>query len=836
MALFSRLLPNKTEKTPKAAPFIQDTLPFTEIVDNVIALKDGGYAVVMGMGGININLMSAGDKQGLHRQLSTLFNILVGHKFQLLALIHPRDVRPLLNNLAEFRASGSSPDSEHAPSSSPSSSPSTSSGSISGSISGRGPSARLIEQSFLEEDFLKDLAGEGGITSRRYYFVVHLDPRQFAKGDSGSSILDDFKEALWMKKETETTQPLDMLSGGKLPTVARNYALGLTDLLKDSLGSVGFNGYVPGRGEIIQLLTYLLGGVGYGDTPADICSPPEWEVTPNHIRLGRPDISQENRRNTHTAKGRYVSGLYSTSMPMRVSMGWLDQLIKMPEQMVVSINFDLWPPDKVERKLSGKAGLIDALEMGGGLGHAEGHRLNYQKTSAHLMMEALAKESESIGFCGVRVLVQAASQAELKSRQARIQQKMRQLRLEPATALLNQEQFLWSTLPLGHDPIATDRSRRNMTTSAMVCAIPNTVMDLGFQSGSVLGMNMQDRSLVVVDRFSLTSYHKVIIAETGAGKTVSEFIETIRGLLQGYRYIWIDPQNTGMPQMMAMTGGEIIDLGPRGNAILNPLDRKAKGGVEATLAEQISFLVALLQLMANRTFSAIEESHLSKAIQSCYALHEAPILSDLLALFDDHNLSQLREELDRYIDPEVFGPMFNGHTNVGLDNACISFNIRDLEERLLRPIRVFQAIHYTWSWIKASLWPPKVLVIDEFGLLLRFPDVAQYVRDLFKRGRAFGLSVVAIDQNPDNFLDNPFGRQILENAAIWQLMKMTPIAAKKITEHLDLTEGEYLTLIGAKPGEAILVIEGQKRTHMRFTLSKAQLDALSTRPEDVTDL
>ncbi len=199
---------------------------------------------------------------------------------------------------------------------------------------------------------------------------------------------------------------------------------------------------------------------------------------------------------------------------------------------------------------------------------------------------------------------------------------------------------------------------------------------------------------------------------------------------------------------------------------------------------------------------------------------------------DNLGLGRLAEELERFVAPDVYGNLFNGQTNVILGDArCISFNLRDLDEAQLRPIRVFQAMDYTWSWIRRSRWPPKVMVVDEIGLLLRFPDIAQYVRDLYKRGRAFGLSVVAIDQNPANFIDNPFGRQMIENAAIIQLMKQNELGVEKLRQHFRLTRGEVDSLLSAEPGDALLIVEG-KRLHMRFAMSEKQLERLSTRPEE----
>lgn len=768
-------------------PYIQDLLPFIGVQGNIIVNRDETYSMVLTLSGLNLHLMSGGEKQALHRRLGSIFNLLEGHKSQLLATVRTRDVKPLINELATAR------DHETVP--------------------------NLIEQAYIEEDFLNKLSREGGIISRDYYLIVRLGKNTGQDDEEEKLTLwDEFMIAFGVSKKTKATIQSQTV---RIPEAIRDRAGVLADTLIDGLRGIGFSAALSTEKEIEDLLQYLLNGVGSGGDLVDRCVPPRWEVEGNHLRLG---------------DSLYVAGLYGTTFPMHVRVGWLEQLIKQPEQMVISVHFDILTGAKAEKALSGKASLLEAMEMAGSGGgsqqRVEGFRRAYQMQSANLMMDALAREEEKIGFLSVRVLVQAESEPALTRRVRRLEQKLSELRLMPASALLRQDTFLFSCLPLAMDTIAGDTSRRNATTSGMVCTIPNVVMDLGHHSGMVLGINKQDRSLVVLDRFKLTSYHKVCIAETGSGKSVSEAIETIRGLLRGWQYVWFDPQNTLMPQLVAMTGGEIIDLGPSGNAIINPLDRN--GTDSTSLSEKIIFITALIQLMAERTLDAAEKSRLARAIKHCYDdnPYRTPILQDLVAILSGEGLAGLAEELERFIDPHIYGTMFNGETNVALGNRHISFNLRDLDESQLRPIRIFQALEYTWGWIRSSRWPPKVMVVDEIGLLLRFPDIAQYVRDLFKRGRAFGLSVVAIDQNPANFIENSFGRQMIENAALVQLMKQNEIGVDLLRQHFNLTQGEVDLLLAAEPGDALLIVEG-KRLHMRYSISEAQLDMLSTRPEEV---
>lgn len=771
------------ENGQKAAVYIQDVLPFVGAQRNLVVNRDGTYSLVIALSGLNLQLMSIGERQGMHRRLAIIFNLLEGYKFQLMAVVRTRDVKPLVDQLAEARRDETVP--------------------------------HLIEQSYQEEDYLNELAREGGIISRGYFLVVRLSKASPDEQDQQEeSLWDEFMISFGFKKRGQARLTQTTVS---VPLAVRDRANLLTETLVEQLRSLGFAAHAATEREIEELIRYILNGTGEGSDFMDRCVPTEMETKENYLRLGDT----------------YAAGLYATTFPIRVKMGWLESLIKQPEQMIVSVHVDLLPSHQVERKLSGKASLLEALDMAAQQRqNVEQRRLDIQRESAEVMMRALADETENIGFLSVRVLAQAPSVDLLTRRMRRLDQKLRELRLSPANALLHQDRFLISCLPLAMDTIASDFNRRNATTSGLVCAVPNVVMDLGHRGGVVLGINKQDRSLVVLDRFKLTSYHKITIAETGGGKTMAEFIETIRGLLRGWRYVWFDPQNTGMPQMMRLTGGEIIDLGPDGGVILNPMDMGAVGGVQGSLTERVLFLTALIQLMAERNLDAAEKSKLARAIRHCYEINHKPILKDLTTILPSEGLGRLAEELERFVAPDVYGSLFNGHTNVMLNSHCISFNLRDLDEAQLRPIRVFQALDYTWSWIRKSRWPPKVMVVDEIGLLLRFNDIAQYVRDLYKRGRAFGLSVVAIDQNPANFIDNQFGRQMIENAAIIQLMKQNELGVEKLRQHFKLTQGEVDSLLGAEPGDALLIVEG-KRLHMRFSMSERQLQGLSTRPEDV---
>jgi hypothetical protein len=232
-------------------------------------------------------------------------------------------------------------------------------------------------------------------------------------------------------------------------------------------------------------------------------------------------------------------------------------------------------------------------------------------------------------------------------------------------------------------------------------------------------------------------------------------------------------------------------------------------------------------------FDSLDLTALSSAIRDSFVELKLgmPILSDLFPFLAAEGALNLVSNLEQYVDPEVFGKLFNGYTNVALDRRFISFNVKDLGEELLRPIRIFQTINFTWGMVRA-IRRPRMFCVDEFGLLVQnFSDVGNYVRDLFMRGRAFYLSMTAVVQNVTSLLDYQAALQCVENADRVILMRQQKTAIHRLKAHFELTDGQVYTLLGAEAGEALELIEG-RWLHVRYSIAPQHLKAFDTRPQE----
>ncbi|HEX2911055.1 MAG TPA: hypothetical protein VH186_09625 [Chloroflexia bacterium] len=259
-------------------------------------------------------------------------------------------------------------------------------------------------------------------------------------------------------------------------------------------------------------------------------------------------------------------------------------------------------------------------------------------------------------------------------------------------------------------------------------------------------------------------------------------------------------------------GGEGAEVGGKaagqGAAVPSPVWYPAREWREA-LAKEFR-----KRVLEESLFSPLDKTAREPAIRDAFVELKAgmPILADLLPFLAAEGAGGLAANLEQFVDPEIYGPLFNGFTNIRLigQSRFICFNVRDLPEDLLRPIRMFEIVSYTWNIVR-SLRKRRMFICDEFGLLSQAaPDVCSYMRQLFQRGRFFGLAMTIIVQNITNILDNREALQCAENCGRRILMRQTKEAINRLMDYYDLTLSQAELLLSAHPGVSLQLIADRK--------------------------
>src|SRR4029078_11749950 len=112
---------------------------------------------------------------------------------------------------------------------------------------------------------------------------------------------------------------------------------------------------------------------------------------------------------------------------------------------------------------------------------------------------------------------------------------------------------------------------RNMDTTSLATTFPFTTAELSSDTGILYGINSQNDSFIIFDRFSLENSNLTVFATSGAGKSFFVKLESLRSLMMGAEIIVIDPENE-YKAIAEATGGEYISFSFSSPSKINPFD------------------------------------------------------------------------------------------------------------------------------------------------------------------------------------------------------------------------------------------------------------------------
>jgi len=556
----------------------------------------------------------------------------------------------------------------------------------------------------------------------------------------------------------------------------------------------------------------------------DIIAPGALEVDTDFIKIGN----------------KYYRTLFTTINRRFVEVNWLSSLINFDASQTVSMY--IYPSDGKEilddlrRKITEmEAELTTDIQRGRIVNPATQAKLE----DAMNLQADLVKGEERFFQMGLYMTLSAGNKDDLDRITKNLEAAMGALMvLTKKTSYQSEDAFI-TTLPLGVDKL---NLTRNMDTTSLATTFPFVSSDLSDDKGIMYGINEHNGSLIIFDRFSMQNYNSVVFATAGAGKSYMIKLEALRSLMMGTEIIVIDPENE-YKDLCEAVGGQYIAFGYGEASKINPFDLSlvVEEG-ENALNSKILTLHKLFKIMLGE-MDPVEESILDRAIVDAYKMKgvtpdpesqgkEAPLIEDLyksLVGMEDQKAAGLAARLEKYIKGSFAG-IFNQKTTVNLNNEFVVFGVRNLEESL-RPIAMHIILDYIWTIVKKEL-RKRILVVDEAWYLMQYPDSAAFLRGIVKRGRKYYLGVTTITQDVDDFLQTPYGKEIVTNSAIQILLKQHSAAIDQVGEVFYLSEGEKQLLLSADKGEGIF-FAGQNHVAIRVVASEDEHKLITSNPEEI---
>ncbi|MCU6603809.1 ATP-binding protein [Peribacillus frigoritolerans] len=531
---------------------------------------------------------------------------------------------------------------------------------------------------------------------------------------------------------------------------------------------------------------------------------------------------------------------------------WLSKLYRFKGNITITTHYKPVPADKMINHVSNSITELD-VRLDAPLSPRRKTETKNKLTAAQNTLDKLMDgDNNQIFHVHTYIHIQEASQDKLESLTQKLNGLLWQLGLKPYVPLDNMNVAFESALPINKNNLP-QYTYRNMDTEAASSMMPYDESEILEEDGIIKGKNATTGSVVLVDQYRLKNHNEFVLGMSGAGKSFYMKIDMLRHFMHGYRIFIIDPERE-YKDLIKKIGGQLIIISSMSGTIINPLevmhskidsinqdqddDEEEEETKQSLLHQKIARIKVFFSLLKKDITpleSALIEDSLIKTYNdkditwetdfSTKTSKDFPILGDLYKNIEEQQDSRLEDFL-AILKTFVSGSnslMFNGHTNVNLDNDLICFDLKDLEEESdVQPAAMFNVLSFLWDEITKDRTTFKRLYVDEAHIMADpdNPRAMKFLFNIYKRIRKYKGGATAATQQIADYLSavegkRNYGKAIIGNSQSKFIMTLEESDIKDLKKYdaIKLSEEEEKILRKDAQGEGIIII-GSKRVHM----------------------
>jgi len=500
------------------------------------------------------------------------------------------------------------------------------------------------------------------------------------------------------------------------------------------------------------------------------------------------------------------------------------------------------------------------LRRSGNLSRAESF---YSRTKNH---EALAKEgdtdallteiaesSDKLFYFSLSVIMRSRRKEESERRAREALRGVRCLG-DGAQAILdhmNHDRLFLSLLPLqgSENPLAF-----LISSETAVNILPLQASWPGTERIGLLLKTYRNEPLRL-DLFdsSLASKHALMLGSTGSGKSFFTNHVLMHFLSEATDHDVIVLDLGGSYRKLAgVLGGSYLEVECSEEFALNPFPSKEvlfpeEGEADATF---LQFLKELLQKMINpeRVWQASEKVILERVIRYVYkdlAQKEAPLLGDIQKYLQSYGAGdeedrmrayKFAKELTLFCEGE-YSKILNRPARFDFDSRFAVFDLRkisqyeELQEILLLIIPF--ALRRKFEDVNRK----KILVLDECWHLLKKTQGVDLIELFFRTMRKMNGAVLAISQNPEDFLGSEIASVMANNAHVKYILRLKKGHEELASLGFNENQIKAVRELEVRPGRysEIFILFDQKSVLAKLEPSSLEYWIATTDPTDLAE-
>jgi conjugal transfer ATP-binding protein TraC len=554
------------------------------------------------------------------------------------------------------------------------------------------------------------------------------------------------------------------------------------------------------------------------------------------IAPGALEISSKNLN-----LGDKISRTYFViSYPRTLSDNWFTPIINLDKIFDVAIHVNPIDTVKILRQFQKKVAEVQSqINEREAKGLVRDPKLDAAYNDLEALRDNLQQAEEKMFDLGLYLTIYADDFDELTKTETEIISLLESKLVYIKPALFQQEQGFKSVIPTGQDFLNV---RQKLNSRPLSSIFPFVSFDLSSNNGILYGINRQNSSLILFDRFSLENYNSVTFAKSGSGKSYATKLEIIRTMMFDTDVIVIDPERE-YEYLSEAVGGRYFNISLSSEHHINPFDLPLPGEDETgadVLRQNTIELVGMFRIMLGG-LSPEEDAIIDRAISETYAMKditpesnfstiEPPLLSDFeLVLSGMDGSESIVARLRKYTEG-TWKNFINQPTNVDINKKFVVFSVRDMEDDL-KPVAMYIVTHFIWSAVRKKL-KKRLLVVDEAWWMMKSPDTASFLYSIAKRGRKYYLGLSTITQDVNDFMDSEYGPAIVANSSMQLLLKQSTSSAEVLQRVFNLTDEEKYLLLESSVGEGIF-FAGLKHVAIKIIGSYTEDQIITSDPSQV---
>lgn len=560
-----------------------------------------------------------------------------------------------------------------------------------------------------------------------------------------------------------------------------------------------------------------------------------------------------------------VRSFILSGFPKNIMVGWADSLYNYDGDLDMAIHINPMDERVALDKLTDKITQFEAqldIEMERGQ-NRNVTRLNNQVQELYREREKIELNYISLYQVQMVVNLYAKSLEQLNKETQMLDNSLRGKKIKLMPLHLRQDQGYKSCLPFGKTWMP--KNFRNFSSEGLTACFPFYNSEISHPSGTLVGVNLQTRTPIYVDFYDrkiLNNGNVTVLGCSGSGKTFLVSLLTMRSALQGIRSVIIDPEGE-FSSITEALDGTVIKIAPGSTTIPNPFDLEDEEEIDdngnltgrriVNIKEKVADLLNLIGVMTG-SLTQEQRSLVSFALSSLY--EEFGFTEDYNSLYDDdvilnergelihhgrkrkmptfsdfhrklteiaaapgnETLMSVSNALRMFTRDGVYG-LFDRETDESVanykDSPIVCFDVKGLEEDVLRPIGMYIAL--SWAWEKFAKKNPKVkkrIVCDEAWMLTNpnmtgYQYTAQFLETCSRRSRKRNCGLMVASQNFKEFVSCPQGEAVLSNAVVNIFLRQASTDIDALQDKFKLSNGERSYLTSPPKGHFLLKMNSE---------------------------